>query len=393
MITNYTDILFRYIFINLTTILIFFIVGIKLSHAKKSTDYWKIAFWAIAAYAISMGLRFGRMIDYNLYAERYISIGEHPAWSEYEPVFTFACWAFYNAGFPYYIFICFSNILLIIATLTLLKKYREYAFLGLIIFLREAALAENFIRWYWAYSFFIFSFSYFTKKKYLLSGVLAGLSVLSHIGMIILFFLVVVLSLIKRQLFSSTITEILFLVSLLFGSTQLLGILSPIISLFGVDERSLSYISDYNDIISGNRGTLGYADELSIRNIIQIVLAYSIPIFTIPHLLKKKLITNLEANLFIIGVILNPILSKVEILGRYGDAILFFSIIVSSVSYGYILKNKKHLPKYALLLCYLSIISNIWPAIANAINRTNWWTMLYIWDSGGKDSLPMILFK
>ena len=87
MISNYTDILFRYIFINLTTILIFFIVGLKLSHAKKSTDYWRIAFWAIAAYAISMGLRFGRMIDYNLYAERYISIGEHPAWSEYEPVF------------------------------------------------------------------------------------------------------------------------------------------------------------------------------------------------------------------------------------------------------------------------------------------------------------------
>ena len=145
-------------------------------------------------------------------------------------------------------------------------------------------------------------------------------------------------------------------------------------------------------MIAGEYGNVGIRDALSFTNNLRIILAYSIPILTIPHLLKKSLIKPIEANLFIIGIILNPILGQIEILNRFGEGLQFFSVIVSSASYVYILQNKKKLPKYIVMLCIISMMANMWPIISNIINRNNWWEMLFIWDANGRNTLPLGLY-
>lgn len=99
---------FVYIFLNVVNIFVFIFVGNRLQHCKTNKTYWKNAFWIILSYSILMGLRFGRLIDYNIYFERYQDIGKNFIDSEYEFTFKVLCWCFYKLGLSYKVFIFYE---------------------------------------------------------------------------------------------------------------------------------------------------------------------------------------------------------------------------------------------------------------------------------------------
>lgn len=392
MSENIFQIKFIYILLNFINILIFWYIGKKLQKTQDNQKYWQLALWCIISYAVVMGLRFGHMIDYNVYYERYVGIGRNFFKYDYDISFKAICWLLYNIGVSYSGFICLCSITLISSTLFLLKNYPRYQPWALLLFLWETHNAENFIRWFLAFSFFLYFIGYLQSKKIKLSLIFAALSVTTHIGTIILITAVFALVFIKKQIIPTWIAEILFILSLFYGSVNLLSYLTPYIQFLGMDAKSAQYAANFDNMIAGEYGNVGIRDALSFTNNLRIILAYSIPILTIPHLLKKSLIKPIEANLFIIGIILNPILGQIEILNRFGEGLQFFSVIVSSASYVYILQNKKKLPKYIVMLCIISMMANMWPIISNIINRNNWWEMLFIWDANGRNTLPLGLY-
>lgn len=54
-----------------------------------------------------------------------------------------------------------------------------------------------------------------------------------------------------------------------------------------MDAKSAQYAANFDNMIAGEYGNVGIRDALSFTNNLRIILAYSIPILTIPHLLKN----------------------------------------------------------------------------------------------------------
>ena len=116
-----------YITLKLLEFIVFYISGKQLSKTKTNKSYWTIAIFPILIFSIVEGLRFGRMIDYNLYAIRYFTLGNgiEGVDKEYEPLFDFLFTGAYNIGLPYYMFIFLQCFLLIFSILHLYKNFKN----------------------------------------------------------------------------------------------------------------------------------------------------------------------------------------------------------------------------------------------------------------------------
>ena len=218
-----------------------------------------------------------------------------------------------------------------------------------------------------AFAFFIVAFVQFKHQHYIGALIFSVFALTSHIGSIFVVVAVLGLSVIRRQLLPSFLVEILFIASLFLGSVGMLEFLNPYIAFLGLDDRSAHYVESFERIISGEYGILGFSQARSWPNFIRIVLSYSFPIFFQSVLIKRGILPQLEANIFIIGVMIFPILAQVEILNRFGEAFLFFSIIISSLSYGYVFSHRKQLSSLTLTLAGVSMICNYWPVLSTII--------------------------
>lgn len=266
---------------------------------------------------------------------------------------------------------------------------------ALLLFLWESHNAENFIRWFLSFAFFLFFVRFLQDKKYKSAAVFAAIAATTHVGVVLLIAVVLAVRFCKRLLLPTWLSESLFVLSLLLGTISIMTFLNDYIQLLGInngDGRVGFYLSQYGSIVSGNFGHAGLRGALDFTNNIRILLAYSFPLFMIPILVKQSHLQVLFANLFIIGVIINPIFSQVEILNRFGEGLQFFSVVVSSVAYTYVFKNKRINNKMIQVWGGLSLIANLWPVISDIINRTEWYYMLYIWDAGSRNVLPYNYF-
>ena len=207
--------------------------------------------------------------------------------------------------------------------------------------------------------------------------------------------ILIIISLLKipKLLLPAIVVEILFILSSLIGETGILSFLTPYVQLFGlIDDRAASYADSFSDIINGDFGKIGKHDTIIYSRVIRNILQYSVPIFLAPLLVEKKIIGYLEANIFYVGVILSPIFMQVEILNRISSSILFFSIILSGASYVYVFNHKKEFKPWQIVFCKCSVFASIWPVFSNILSRDAWWHMLYIWDAGNLDTLPLQYF-
>lgn len=392
--TRYLSIKITFLIINFLSIYIFYFFSKRISHCISYRKAWKNAYPIIFAYSISMGLRFGREIDYNLYYERYNEIGQDITKSTYEPVFNVICWSLNQVGIPYWVFIWLCSISIIYALMHLLiNNYRPYTLYASLIFLFLAHDVELLIRYYLAFSFLILAFSYYKLKKNKISIILVILSFGCHVGMAPVILILICLMKVPKLILPAMVVQILFVINSLAGETGILSFLAPYVQLFGlIDDRAASYADSFTDIINGDFGKIGKHDTIIYTRVIRNILQYSVPIFLAPLLVKKKIIGFLEANIFYVGVILSPIFMQVEILNRISSSILFFSIIVSGASYVYVFNHKNEFKPWQINFCRVSVFASIWPVFSNILSRDTWWHMLYIWDAGNLDTLPLQYF-
>ena len=168
--------------------------GKKISNTHSDKSYWKFAALPIVVFTLFYGLRFGRLIDYNLYAIRYYDLGKHLD-DEYELLFRYVCHWGASLGIHYQFLILSITFLVIFSAFLLFKdvKYRKSLFYILLIFLSVIAPIEQLVRWYFAAAFYIFAIFYFSKSDYVKFGIFSVCACLTHIGYVPLIAIFIVL--------------------------------------------------------------------------------------------------------------------------------------------------------------------------------------------------------
>lgn len=116
-------------FLHILLLATMFLWGHMLSKSFSSRVFWHKALVPILIYGVVIGLRFGRMVDWNLYYFRFLEIGKNFDNSDYEILFKIFNYIFYSIGLPYWSFIFCESLLLMFALLFLFKNFKKELFL------------------------------------------------------------------------------------------------------------------------------------------------------------------------------------------------------------------------------------------------------------------------
>ena len=294
-----------YVLINMICMIVMYKYGQKIAATKSNKVAWQFAAVIIAVYSVCLGLRFGRDIDYNALYYFYNDIGKDITSTNYEPSFKIICWSLYNLGVPFSGFIWFCSIMMVSSFLHLcINHYKELAPLACLIFMWEAHDMENLIRFFLGFSFLLFSISFYKSSKYKKAVILALIACTTHVGMIITTGVVFLLSFLKKAIAPPIVIFSLLIISIFFAKVQIMEGLSPYLSFLSFNERTTAYVDSYENIVSGNFSSVGSLEkDFSLRTAIVLLLKYGLPIFIVPKLLKNKVVSALECNLFFIGII------------------------------------------------------------------------------------------
>ena len=376
----------QYSIIAFTMSILFIICGHQISEKSRNAnisnfEYWKYASFIIIGYVIFMGLRYGRLVDYNVYSNIYDNI-QYGYKEGFEPLFAALMLCFKTVGLKYASFIAFTSFLFIFSFLLYIRDKTEILKIAPLIFLPECFMAENLIKWYVAFSTVLIALYFYNKRKYLWAILFAVIASKFHFGMILVEIPLSALLFVKRILINNEICLILFIVASFIGSVSLLNILAPIMPYLGVNEKLLSYTEQFNDIISGQFGVLGIAKERGNFEIIRSIISFGVPIILAPKLVKQGKLSTFEVNAFYIGVIIEPIFSKVEIASRISGCFHFFQIIVCSYVYMSVLKNKIVLSPTFKLISIVGFICLMWLTVRYclAFGRNSAEDLRFIWD-------------
>ena len=361
--------------------------GVMIARTKTDRGFWRYAWAAIIVYTLFMGLRFGRHIDYNGYAVTYRYMAKDLSYGDYEPLFRGIIYVFTSLGLHFQFFIIFCAFMLIYSMMFFLKDYKPAMPFMLLLFLWESTMAENLIRWYLAIAFFLI-YVYFLRKGNPFLYLFGLAAIGCHFGTLILVLAVFFLSKVKIVPLPPYVWQILLIASVFLGTTEILSSLSPYISLLGIDERTAKYAEQYDDILAGEFGHVGMRERAGFITLARTIIGYSFPIWMISALIKDKIITPLDANCYLIGIVANPICKQVEILERFSSGFLLFALIVAGCSYWYVFKNAKNYNIIIRLFAALSLFCYAWPIFSGLFYRTEWWQMLFIWDAHGRESIP-----
>lgn len=388
-----SDIKLIYILLKILLFIVFCFSGSWLSKAKTNKSYWMIAIVPMLAFAIIEGLRFGRLIDYNVYYFRYIDLGEGIE-QFYELLFSIICYVSYNCGIPYYMFIFFQCLFLAYATLLVFKNYGSAIKYALPIVLGLYIMNENFIRWYLAFSFILLSINSLVKNRNVGAWGWAICGVMIHFGFFFYFVILIAKGFLNRVSISPVISVGLLIISTFLVTVtdmHVLVQLSNLLLKLGVGSLSEGLnirLSQMDSLIAGDVGKMGIM-EASFSNNIRYVLVCFPGIYWGQKYMLKYNKGRLIYNLLVIGAILNPIFGMVEMLGRISSALLVFLSVVSGVVFVDKLKVKVFKRRFVVYaICLLSFLASCWPSISIAFAYDNDSDMMFIWDANGRNYLP-----
>lgn len=388
-----SDIITTYILINGFCFFVFLFYGKIL--AKKGTfkEYYLASIFPILTYALTYGLRFGRDIDWNLYYFRYKALGESLHNEDYEFLFSMLCHLFYNIGIPYYMFIFLQCAFLMFTILVFLRNFRQYLPFILPLLLPLISTNDCYIRWWFAFSFFILSLNSYLHKNNAWALLWFLCAFFIHFGIIVLAPIIVFAPFINRRTIPPIIAIVLmfatsFILSLssftflTYLSSQFLGL-----GLVGSGEKADIYLNSTQDLINGDLGRLGLY-ERSIMNKIRPLIAFIPTVYFMRNYIDKIKYGIFFYNLFVIGAILRPI-CLVEILDRYASSFAFFSCVVCGVYFYQAYKNRNTQSLLYFIIAMLGLFVSVWPTLSLLWKTENVFDMMFIWDAGGRNYLPI----
>ncbi|MBR1519642.1 MAG: EpsG family protein [Bacteroidaceae bacterium] len=377
-------IVFQYIVLFLAMLFILYLSGRKLRYKYKILSPAGIT--AIFVYTLNEGLRYGRGMDYNLYAMNYedLAAGKESRW---DMSFLYIAKFLINFDIPWQGYVLLMSFMFIFATLCLLRNYQELCPWALPLFVMFSIHeVENMVRWYMGFSFVLIGLSFMIdgKKKGLIYFLLYSIFACTfHVALAPVPIILYLVTLKKTPFFSPFITILLFFaISFSFQSKFMLKFVEFANVLSLVSERFENYGNDAEFWLTG-----GFAGEggFSVLPDIQELLILGCMVIwgyrTISVAGKKYLYAY---NLFIIGLLLHPIARQIELVGRFAQPFYFFrGIVLAGIIY-YIYQKKTLVVKPVFLTLSLLIFLNMGRRYIAAPIKSVPDHYLYIWDSDGK---------
>ena len=315
----YADVHFRYVLLKLALVISAFVAGYLMSKSKNSVQFWRGAFVAVLAFAVVEGLRFGRLVDWNIYYIHYQEIGKGISDKSFEPLFQLICKFLYRIGVPYWGFVAMQCSFLMFSCCLLFQDYKKYAVWMLPPLIYVLYMNENFIRWFFAASFLFVCLYYMQKESRKRMVLFYVAAVMCHSGMIIFLPIILFEKILDKYCLKRQVMAVLFLAFTFFISIQQLQFLTTIASFLSkIGLGQLGHLDGYlksaNYLINGRGAAdLGFFYR-SFSNQIRLVLEYLPLILLAPKFVKQYRLGNLFYNLFVLGAVLDPVFSMVEIL-------------------------------------------------------------------------------
>lgn len=339
---------------------------------------------AICIYTLNEGLRFGRGIDYNIYYDHYLDIAAGRE-TKLEFVFVQLCRCLIGLDFSFQTLILFMSFMFILSLLNFMQNFRGEIPLALPFFVFFSRPdVENMVRWYLAFSFFLFGLSDLLKReklswRYFLFS-LIGCSI--HYAILPIPFAFFIIYQFKHIMLKPYISIPLFLcVYILFRAeamSQYVDIVNLLANASG--EKFGNYGENAEYWLTG-----GFAGEEVSGKIGISEMAFLFVLVILGHrILKdsdKKYIFSY--NLFILGFLFLPIAKKLELVVRY-DAIFYFfrAIVLAAILYTYFIRKCARLIPAFSAIVLIVLLYNPIKSIKNILTG-NPMKCLYIWDKSG----------
>lgn len=372
-------------------IYLLYTAGKRMARTSSDKTYWKASKLAFISYILVHGFRFGFEIDWNLYCVQYME-ATRMDWDTTEPIFDFLVYFLNTIGIPYFIFITLQVCFFLYAFLLLVKKYRPYLKYILPLTPLFVLQFDNYIRWYFATTFLLLSINAylnFEKKNifWAVSFFICGVFIHNGITPLAVLFLLFIF---RDKFIPSKITIPVFFVSCYYLSISMMNFLSEyaiMIGLFlqstGIEVDLARYLEKVDTLT-----TDGLSDLTSV-----VVYSFKEKTFmflvNLPIILYGKRYLNsfkngyFYYNTYVIGIILYPVFSTVEIFDRFACTMLIFQSVVAGVVYYHLIPKSSNL-KTSFVLCMISVACIFYPYTRHLIAMKQEYRMMYIWDSGGK---------
>ena len=341
---------------------------------------------AILVYTFNEGLRFGRGVDYCNYWDFYqeLSMGGE---SNRDFIYVSFCKLLISIGVPFQGLILLSSLMFIVATLFLMKNYKEILPYALPLFiLFSMTNVENMIRWNLAFSFVLIGLSYQLRSdkwldlRFLFFCIISATIHLAILPIPILFFTI---SKFERPLFNPFLTIAIYMaLTFLFDSSFMLRFIDIVNMVALLSERFESYGNNAEYWLTG-----GYAgiERASSYPGLSNVLFFCFLVF-LGYKIAKKSDNNIvfAYNLFIIGLFLLPIGRQIELVVRFYQPFFFFrGIMIAGIIYLMYIHKKIKCNTLILLMSMLLFI-NVGRKYFTAPIFGNPLKYLYVWDSGNR---------
>ena len=128
--------------------------------------YLKTAMPSIIIYTLNEGLRFGRGIDYNIYAKDFVYNTGNQYFENGDLGFRYIGMLLQSLGMPFQAFVLLMSFILILSVLIFIRNFKECAPFALPLFLLLFYTAtENLMRWFLGFSFILIGFSFIVQEK------------------------------------------------------------------------------------------------------------------------------------------------------------------------------------------------------------------------------------
>lgn len=370
---------------------VFIFVGNKIKQSPNKSKYWDYAILAIITYALAEGLRWGHDIDYNVYCIRYNQINHWLSASESSnPGFSIIVYFFKLLNTPYWLFIIFQCAFVSFSYLYFFQDYKKYAPF-IIPAIVCVDLNENFIRYCLAFGFVLIALRLYLHKKIIPSFFLLAISLTIHFAMGFFLPFILFSKKINSIKLPTSVLSLLYITSIFFvsiSSLHFLIYLTSFLGSFGTYEEHLafSYLNSMDTIIKGEAGRLGLMTAGLTNDIKKILIGLPIILLSRKYLERVRYGVYIY-NLTVLGLILSPIFSQVELLGRFSSILYFFSTICLGVLAQNILLNYRQ-PSYLKFILIISLISYYYAFINAPFVREDI-LMYFLWDSNGLEYIPI----
>lgn len=379
--------LFIYVTLYTTMLIALYYAGKSIKRTGKL--FCKGSLIGIAVFSINEGLRYGRGVDYNVYAEVFYSKSLFK-FTDWEPLFKAFLEPFIQTGMSWQWPVFIMSLSLIIGAICFLSFDRDSLPYSLPIFAIISKEAENLMRWHFAYTFILLGLFYairiysknqkFERKDIFIYLLFCFIAFNIHKPMAVVGILFLLMFFVKKPLLKPVVSIIIFFAIAFTFSTKYLE------NLMWLVNASVSFLGDrysnYSDSIYFLTGGFGGQERSAFPNfttlIVWIVGLYFGYSSKRNHILSER-IYNFSYNLFTIAFITWPICNQVEILYRINLTFYYpFAMIAGKVLFN-TLSKKIHVPNLykltiILVFSYFMFVQYKW------IFSQEKYMMLYVWD-------------